>query len=701
MYYVGVDIGGTFTDTVVMDESGNVRTYKTPSTPSDLSLGVMNSLQLAAEDLGDSLERMLSDVVYFGHGTTAATNAFIERRGVKTGLITTKGFGDTILIQRTMGCWAGLGEGVTRYGARSLPSPVVPPDLIREVTERVDYKGEVVVSLNQNEVRQAVRDLVKEGVRAIAVCFLWSFRNPKHEQQVQAVINEEAPDLFVTISSEIAPVIREYERTAATAINSYLGPTIASYIGNLKRSLRTMGFKGTFAMLDSAGGVIRAEEAANKAVLLLNSGPTGGVLASLQLAEGLGYDNMITTDMGGTSFDVSVIVEGRPTISTTREIGKYHIALPMVDITAIGSGGSSIARVENGHLYVGPESAGADPGPACYGKGGTDPTVTDADVVLGIIDPDYFLGGRVKIDRARAEMAIQERIADPLGMTLVEAAAGISAIVDNRMADLLRTLTIGKGFDPRDFVLVAYGGAGPTHTHVYGAECNVRSIIVPATATVHSAYGAVASDMHRSLQMSDLMRTPPFFDIASHYIQAQDLNANFRELQERCTSELAGGAVHLAGITFHRYLDMRYRRQVHEVIVPVPGAELTAQDVDDLVAGFERKYEELYGEGAAFRDAGIEITTFRVQATASLPKPKLRQYELGPADASEALIGERQVHFNEAQGFAATKVYFGPKVQAGAVIAGPAIIEHPGTTIVIGPSQVGRVDGYLNTIIQV
>lgn len=701
MYHIGIDIGGTFTDTVLADNQGGLRTYKTESTPGDLALGVVEGLRLAAEDLGLSLHGLMSSTEFFAHGTTAATNAFIERKGVATGLITTKGFGDTMLIQRMMGFTAGLTEDqIPHYSCRAYPAPVVPHHLIKEVPERVDYKGGVVVALDDGETRRAVRELVDAGAQAIAVCLLWSFRNPAHEQAIKRIIQEEAPGVFISLSSELVPVIKEYERSATTCINAYLARVVASYISNLETQLRQLGLKGPFLIMNSIGGVLSAQEAPNRAVTLLASGPTGGVIGSLYLAETLGHRNVITTDMGGTSFDVGLIVDGRPLIATTSIVEKYHILTPMINIHAIGAGGGSIARVEGGHLKVGPESAGASPGPVCYDRGGTEPTVTDADVVLGIIDPDYFLGGRIKLNRARAEAAIQEKIAKPLNMTLVEAADAIRTVADSKMADLLRNLTLERGYDPRDFVLYAYGGAGPTHCARYGSELNVKAIIVPATATVHSAYGAVASDVHYSHSLSDLMRTPPFFEKASDHLDAERLSANFRNLEVVCAEALARNGVPEEDTAFYRYLDIQYRRQTHQITVSIEGNSLTPAAVDDLVARFEKKYEELYGTGAAFREAGIEITTFRVDAVGRRPKPQLRQYELVKDDGSSAQIGERDVYFGEVGGFVRTRVYQGLEVHAGCSIEGPAILEYPGTTLVIGTGQRGVVDGWLNMVIE-
>ena len=701
MNYIGIDTGGTFTDIVVVNDQGQLRTYKTDSTYGDLSVGVMEGLRLAAEDMGVSLRELMTMTAYFAHGTTAATNALIERKGVRAGLITTKGFGDTMFIQRMMGSAAGLTEEeIPHYTCRANPVPIIPHHLVKEVPERVDYKGAVVVKLNEDEARWAVRELVHAGVQAIAVCLLWSFRNPAHEQAIKKIIGEEAPGMFISLSSELAPVIKEYERSATTCINAYLSEVVASYILNLNTQLREFGLRGPFLIMNSVGGVLSSQEAPDRAVTLLSSGPTGGVTGSLYLAGALGHRNVITTDMGGTSFDVGLIVDGRPVIATTSVIEKYHILTPMIDIHAIGAGGGSIAHVEGGHLKVGPNSAGAYPGPVCYDRGGTAPTVTDADVVLGIIDPDYFLGGRIRLNKAKAEAAIQANIAQPLNMTVAEAAAAIRTVVDSKMADLLRNLTLEKGYDPRDFVLYAYGGAGPTHCSSYGSELNIKAIIVPSTATVHSAFGAVSSDIHHSQSLSDIMRTPPFFDKASDHLDPNRMSSNFGDLKRVCAQALARNGVAEADMEFFRYVDIQYRRQTHQITVPIVADSLTPEAVDDLIDRFEKKYEELYGAGAAYREAGIEITTFRIDAVGRTPKPQLRQYELVKTEAASAQIGERDVYFREVGKFVRTKVCRGMDIRAGSRIDGPSILEYPGTTVVIGPGQRGTLDHWLNIVIE-
>ena len=701
MFYIGTDIGGTFTDTVLVDGDGRIRMYKTPTTPGDLADGILAGLTLAAEDFEISVEELLTQTKHFAHGTTIATNAFIERKGSRTGLITTKGFGDTIFIQRMMSFAAGLAENeIPQYSKRAYPQPLVPRELVKEVTERVDYDGKVVVRLDEQSVRTAVRELVDAEVEAIAVCLLWSFRNPAHEQAIKSIVEQEAPGVLVSISHEIAPMIKEYERTATTTINAYLAKCVSQYVEVLDDRLKANSLQGNLLLMNSIGGVLSAREASDRAVTMLASGPTGGVIGALHHANINDHANVITTDMGGTSFDVGMIVDGRPVISTTSLVEKYHILTPMIDIHAIGAGGGSIAHVQDGYLHVGPDSAGANPGPVCYGKGGSQPTVTDADVVLGIIDPDYFLGGKIPLYKDKAEAVIREQIAEPLGMSVAEAAAAIRTVVDAKMADLLRNLTLEKGYDPRDFVLYAYGGAGPSHSSGFGSELGVKAIVVPATATVHSAFGAVTSDIHISHTFSDLLRTPPVAENASQYLDPARISDNFAQLEEDAKGSLQKNGVADADMSFARFVDMQYRRQTHQITIPIPNGPFTQASADKLVEDFERKYEELYGEGAAFREAGIELTSFRVNGAGKIAKPALHEYALGDADVSAAVMGQRDVYFRTTGEYVPTQVYKGDQLHAGGKVAGPAILEYPGTTVVIDPGQHGTVDNQLNLIIE-
>jgi N-methylhydantoinase A len=693
---VGTDIGGTFTDMVVVDSQAGVRVFKTPTTPADRSLGVIEGFKLAAAEYGMSLAEFCASVTYFAHGTTAATNALIERKGETTGLLTTRGFRDTILIQRAMGSWTGIGQASGHYSQRRNPPPIVEKRHIVEIDERIDFAGDEIVVLDREGVRRATRQLREAGVKAIAICFLWAFVEPSHEREAARIVREEWTDVFLTISSDIAPVIGEYERTATTVINSYLGPVISRYVELLEGRLRTTGFNGDFTVMDSAGGVMEAAEAGQRAVGMLTSGPAGGVLASAALARRLGYANVITSDMGGTSFDAGLIVDGEPLVETASIAGNYHLAAPRIRVTAIGSGGGSIAWIDDGGiLKVGPESAGADPGPACYGTGGIRPTVTDADVVLGVIDPAYFLGGRIPLYRERAEEAIRTTVAEPLGMTVVEAAAGIRSVADNQMADLLRRVTIQQGFDPRDFVLFAYGGAGPTHAYAFAQEAGIDTIVVPRTATVHSAYGAVSSDRYRSFQLSDPQRTPPGSTIASEHLDVGRINARFAELEDRCRAAMNNHPQ----LSLSRILYFRFRRQTHELPIHVPSGELTAADVERLVEEFHDRYERIYGKGTSLPEAGVEINTFRLEGRIPSPAPggEGTGFEV-KGNLEEAVLGQRPVVFagQEVQ----TAVYRGEGVPAGSHLKGPAILEFPGTTVVVGPTQEADVDGEGNITIK-
>lgn len=694
-FSVGTDIGGTFTDMVVVDGDSVLRLFKFPTTPQDRSLGVVEGFKLAAAEYGISLEDFTRSVRYFAHGTTAATNALIERKGATTGLITTRGFGDTLAVQRGMGSWTGLDGDSGHYSHRRNPPPIVDRRHIIEVDERLGFAGAEVVPLDRQQVRAAARSLRAMGVQAVAVCFLWAFARPEHELEAAEVIRQEWPEVFLTLSSDIAPVMGEYERTATAVVNSYLGPVINRYVQLLEHRLRETGFAADFTVMDSAGGVMDSAQAASRAVELLASGPAGGVLASATLARRLGHPNVITSDMGGTSFDVGLIVDGEPLVATTSVDGGYHLAAPRIQITAVGSGGGSTAGVdEDGILVVGPESAGAVPGPACYGRGGTRPTVTDADVTLGIIDPAYFLGGRIPLQRELAEKAIGKHVAEPLGLPTEEAAAGVRSVVDNQMADLVRTVTIQQGHDPRDFVLYAYGGAGPAHAYSFAQEAGIGTIVVPYTATVNSAYGAVSSDRYRGVQISDPQRTPPRIDRPAKFLDVDRINRTFTELEARCRRELREHA----NLQLSRLLYFRFRKQTHELPIPVPDRHLTGDDLDTLVREFHVRYERIYGEGTSLPEAGIEINTFRVEGR--IPSDITwagRDWASEASTVDDASLGERQVFFGSDR--LASAVYRGERLPRRSELYGPAILEFPGTTVVVGPGQHARVDEEGNIII--
>jgi N-methylhydantoinase A len=691
--YIGTDIGGTFTDLVLMTDNGDVQIFKALTTPDDRTRGVLDAMNIAAEASGLSPSELVARLRYFSHGTTAATNAFIERKGALTGLLTTRGFEDTLRIQRAMSGWVGLPiHEISHFSKRHPPTPIVPQALTIGIAERVDYKGMVIVPLDEEQARGAIQTLIDQGVESVAISLLWSFRNPAHERRLAELVREMAPEIFVTISSELVPIIGEYERTSTTAINAYLGPVIHRYINGLERAVRDHGFGGPISIMESGGGVLPASEAAFQAANLLTSGPAGGVLASQKLGDLLGYQNVLTADMGGTSFDVGLIVDGLPLLETVREEGRYHVALPSIKVTAIGAGGGSIARVRDGHLTVGPESAGSTPGPACYGRGGTEPTITDADVVLGIVDAKYFLGGKMALDVEAAHEAVRRFVAEPLGLSVAEAAAGIREVANNQMADLLRRVTLRAGYDPRDFVLMAYGGAGATHAHQYAEVAGISTIVVPKTGPAHSAFGTVTGDRHRSFSLAIGQHAPARFKRASEHIDLARITDGFAELEAKAVAALGDEA------TLHRFVGMRFRQQVHEIGVEVGSGALVAADIDILVDRFEVQYERIYGKNTALRISGVEFTVIRVEATSPVIRPHAKEEKA--VGHSNAPAGTRPVYFY-GQGFVDTPIYRIADVGPGHSISGPAIIERPDTTIVVGPGQAAEMEKYGNIIIEV
>ncbi len=679
-YVVGIDIGGTFTDTVVIDTDGAVSSYKTPTTPAALLEGLETNLLEAAGDRG--LEPFLDEVARIGHGTTAATNAYLERRGATTALLTTRGFEDTIFMQRQLGMTAGLAPSeLTDYSLRRVPEPLVPRALVFGIRERVDYRGEPLAPLHEDDVRAAAEEIRRAGVEAVAISFLWSFRNPAHERRAAEILGRELPGVYVAVSSEVAPRLGEYERTATTLVNAYLGPVISRYTAALERRLGTRNL----LLLDSGGSVMSADQAGRFPARLLLSGPSGGVTASRFLGDALGHRNVITFDMGGTSTDVGMILDGRPLHRVETEIGKYHLLLPMVDVTAIGAGGGSIARVEEGgYLRVGPRSAGAVPGPACYGTGGTLPTVTDADLVLGILDPGGFLGGRISLDVQAAHDAVREHVAEPLGLAVHEAAAGIKRIVDGRMADLLRTVTLERGHDPREFVLYAFGGAGAAHAPAFALDL-VDAIVVPATQSVHSALGAASSDVALRVEVSAPMR------LARERLGADApaawIEELFADLESRAAEQLGAQGIPPERQSLQRVVEVRFVRQTKALEVVYHGSpERAIRDFLDV-------YAQRYGDAAVPELAGFELVTFVVLAQGALRRPTLSRASTGTGHV--APHAERKVYDPIGGDFLTTPIYTGEQLSSGDRIDGPAVIQYATTTLALCSGQRAEVNELL------
>ena len=691
-YLVGVDIGGTFTDCVVIDKAGAVTTAKSPSTPDDFARGMIDAIEAAAAKLGLGADALYPEIALLSHGTTVGTNAVVQKRGAKVGLITTKGHNDVIHIMRgSRGVQGRDVRLVVHFPESQKPEPIVPKRLVEGVSERIDCFGAVVVPLNEAEAEAAVRRLVAQGVEAIAICFLWSFLHPEHERRVRDMARAIAPGLFVTCSADLVPKWGEYERTTATALNAYIGPIASGYLSNLARTLASIGYRQPLQITQCGGGTISVEKAMAAPLLTLDSGPVSGVTGSLYLGRAMGYPNIITTDMGGTSFDVELISDGKPAFSFTSIVNQYEYFIPKVDIQAIGAGGGSLVRIDETTrtIRVGPASAGAVPGPVCYGRGGTVPTVTDADLVLGYIDAAGFAGGRMTLDRAKAEAAIGE-IGGRLGMTALECAAGIAKIVEFQMADLIRKMTVGKGFDPRDFVLFAFGGAGPVHAGVFARELGVAKVVIPQreTASVWCAFGAASADVLHIHEAVDMQASP---------FEAERINANLERLAAEARAQMAKDGIAPARQRLEFALDMRHKGQINEVEVALDWTSARGDFEGPLKEAFYRRYEQLYGRGASFKGARVEIVTYRVRASAATPRPKLVASERMSAVIPEAARRPpRQVYWEELRRLAATPIFDGQRLEPGNSLAGPAIVETPDTSVVVRPGETMRVDAFGN-----
>ena len=688
-FIVGIDIGGTFTDASAIElDSGHEYTAKTPTTPDDLIEGLLTAIDLLAEQVDLDATSFLASTVKFAHGTTQTSNVVFTWEGARTGLITTQGFGDELLIMRARGRVAGLSLTERRHlRATRKPPKIVTRDRIKEVPERVDAHGDVLVPLDEDAVRRAVGELVDDGVTAIAVSLLWSIKNPDHELAVQRIIGEVAPEVHVTLSHQLAPVWGEYERAATSVVNAFVAPTLERYLNRLVEGLQDRQLDVPLLVLQANGGVVQADRVVP--INTIESGPAAGMVAARAAATATGHPNIIATDVGGTTFKVGLITDGSWTVSRNTVINQYELVLPMVDLVSIGAGGGSIAWTDGQRLRIGPRSAGADPGPACYGWGGTEPTVTDADLVLGFLDPKAFLGGRLALRRDLAEEAMRP-IADQLFEgDVVAAAAGIRTIVDAQMGDLVRKATIERGHDPRRFTLFAYGGAGPLHAAGYARGLGIDRIMVPIAATVYSAYGAAASDIHHTLQRSveaGLLEDEP------------TLEQLYQELESEARTLLDLQGVPTSGQSLSRWADMRYERQLHDVNVAAP-AGTSGAIATTLREAFTARYAELYGRTALLEAATPELLRIGVEATGAITKPALPRNEPATDDVARAHRGSRQVVWPEVGTALDTAVYDGVALRTGDRFAGPAVVQQPGTTVAVPPGAQVEVDAYANLVI--
>ncbi len=676
MRRIGIDIGGTFTDFYLVDGE-RIETFKLPSTPEDPARAALEGLRRLEGRFGIRFRSL--EVV--AHGSTVATNAMIQRRGAGMALVATKGFRDVLELGRLTRPPEAL------YNIQyEKPPELVPRHLIFEVDERLDCRGQVVRPLRGEEVARLAGRLRGAGVESVSVALLFSFQNPAHEQQIRNGLGRHLPGVPVYLSAEILPEIREFDRTSTTAISGYLGPLVVGYMERMLAEIRGP----RFYLMQSNGGLTTFEMVRVRPAPLISSGPAAGVVAAAALGEAAGETNIVSVDMGGTSCDVSLIRDGRAVVTTDKKVGKYPLRIPMIDIQSIGAGGGSIAWLDGAKaLRVGPHSAGAEPGPACYGRGGEQPTVTDANLAIGLLNPENFAGGGIRLDRGRAERAIQLHAAATLGISVVEAAEGIRRIVNAGMAGAIRVVTVEKGYDPRDCVLMAFGGAGPVHAVDLAEELEIPRVIVPRYPGITCALGLVLADISH-----DYVRTL-LADVEK--LEPDALNRRFRELEDQGHRGLAADGVPAERQIMTRSADLRYVGQGYYLNVPVTGGALDRRAADAFCEAFHAAHEATYG----FRNPGepVELANIRVTATGRMDKPAFRAHPDAGPSAAPARKGSREVYARDGGRFVPFAVCDRARLRAGNVVEGPAIVEQPDSTTVIPAGYRGRVDAYLNLLI--
>src|SRR5215204_1103464 len=679
-YRVTVDTGGTFSDFVYLDEdTGAVSISKVPSTPDDPSRAILAVIYML---LAESVRA--GDISYFCHGTTAGTNALLEGKGVKTGLLVTEGFRGIYPV----------GEQARPYGAPIFdvmydkPPLLVPASLTGEVKERVDFRGNVLRPLDEAALRETVRKLAAQKIESLAVCLLFSFLHPEHETRVREVAREEMPDCSISLSSDIMPQIREYHRLSTTVINAYLQPILAHYIAQLDRRLNEAGITTRQKyIMQSNGGMASFGTAARKAVTTVLSGPAGGVTAGAYACRMTGFPNIITFDMGGTSCDVALIKDGEPFVASRGKIEGRDLAVPLMDINTVSAGGGTIAKIDRfGVLQVGPESAGAMPGPACYSRGGDMPTITDCNLVMGHLSEDNFLGGKMRLDTAAAWQAVENKIAQPLGMGVPEAAEGIARIIDVKMEEAIKAISTMRGHDLRDFMLLAFGGAGPVHAGRIARDLGMAGMIVPLYPGVFSAIGLIMSDVKHDYIQSKM--TP------LNEVRVEDVNGMFARLEGLASDELREDGFGNEGIRIQHSLDMRYAGQGYEITMPCVDT-LRDGDLDALRQNFDQQHKNMFGHSAP--EQPVEIVSYRVRGIGRVPPVEMPKFEPTGATLADALRETRRVRFDRED--VECPVYQREKLDVGLTFEGPAVLDQFDCTTVIYAGQTARVDGWKNLIV--
>jgi len=676
---IGVDIGGTFTDLACIDDAGRLHTAKTPSTPDDPARGVMRGLELLADEMGLGQRELLGRTSLFLHGSTVATNLVVERKGAALGLVTTRGFRDLIELRD--------GSKQNRYNIRQpVPEPLIARPERLEVSERTAATGEVEISLDECAVRDAIGRLRDAGVQGLVVFFVNSHRNGCHERRVRELVEESGWAPYVSLSHEVLSREGEYERISTAAVNAYVGPGLGGYLQRLAQSLAENDLSAPMLVMQSTGGVLPLAHAISHAVGSVTSGPAGGAMAGALFARLCDEPHLVTYDMGGTSTDICLIEDGLPLERQGTQLGEIKIAVSALDISALGAGGGSIAWIDTGGILdLGPHSAGAEPGPACYDRGGTLPTLTDANLVLGLIAPDTFLGGRLSLDPKLATAAVEQHIAAPLGLTVPEAALAINALASARIAEGIRANTVRRGLDPREFTIFSFGGAGGLHAAAVASELEFPRAIVPREASVLSALGFLATDVRHDYQQA--------LGRSLRGLSGPELEESFAEIEDRAQAALSQSGFGIERMRFERFVDCRYAKQVYTVPIPIsdPGR---SEDIEWLATDFEGAYARLY-QHVHEREA-IVVDTCRLVAYATLTSLTLPQGEAGDASPQPALQGTRDVWFGR---WVETPSYWFDRLAPGMAFCGPALVDSTSTTVMLPPDARAEVDRFGSLIL--
>jgi N-methylhydantoinase A len=680
-FRVAIDTGGTFTDSISVDGKGNLITTKTLTVPKNLAQGTINAVDALAKKNGLSRRQFLENVETIVHGTTQGTNVIITRTGPKLGVIATEGHADVLQLRRV------IRDNIYDW-RKPFPEPLVPGYLRVGVKERIDAQGRVVRPLDEASVRKAVAYLKKMKAQSIVVALLWSFLYPEHERKVGEIIKKIFPKAHVTLSHKVLPAIGEYERTSTAVINAYTAPSTADYIHTLTRFLTKEGFTGQFLFMQNNGGVETAEIGIENPASLATSGPAAGPPAALAVGRLHGVKNLLSIDMGGTSFDIAIIDQGKFITKTESLIADHRFSLPIIDVDSVGAGGGSIAWFDaTNTLQVGPKSAGADPGPACYGLGGEDATVTDADVVLGYISPDFFLGGEMKLRKDLADKAVK-KIADRLKMSVVAAAAAIYKVSNSVMADAVSHTFTKRGYDPRVFALVAGGAAGPTCALKIAQELCISKVIIPKYAPIYCAFGMLDVDL-----IHDFTR---FYHADKSNFDLGKVRDLYKEMESEAVDVLEREGIPKKDRLLERTMRIKYWGQFRDVEVSWPGGPITNAAIAEGISNFHRRHRELYG--SSDKEYPVEFMGFGLRAIGRMPKLRLKKLGKGERNPRAALKGERNAFFEESRGFMRTKIYDGDKLGYGSVLEGPCIVEERMTNVVIPPKFKLKVDQYGNYI---